>query len=196
MNPKNKNVPVYLNSSRYVINKTNSRFFKFSGVYCYLLKLANVGEFYWSWILGDRTHTWNEKEKFICVCLFPCPPVLVYRYLPHYSLTDEAPLRWCNRALICLVRRLAKVLLFALFPPFLFINHWYIRLFSRLGRHWGIKRKIKQSVVKMNWAKLCLKIISISILFFAFFFHYSLLYLSVLLFSRRFRYARAYLAFR
>ena len=141
--------------------------------------------------------TLEMRRKNLSACVyFRVLQFLVFRYLPHYSLTVEAHLRWCNRALICLVRRQAKVLLFALFPPFLFINHWYIRLFSRLGRHWGIKRKIKQSVVKMNWAKLCLKIISISILFFAFFFHYSLLYLSVLLFSRRFRYARAYLAYR
>ena len=141
--------------------------------------------------------TLEMRRKNLSACVyFRVLQFLVYRYLPHYSLTDEAPLRWCNRALICLVRRHAKVLLFALFPPFLFINHLYIRLFSRLGRHWGIKRTIKHSVVKMNWAKLCLKIISISILFFAFFFHYSLLYLSLLLFSRRFRYARAYLAYR
>ena len=39
-------------SSKYVTIKTNTRFFKHSGVYSNLLKLANVGEFYWSWILG------------------------------------------------------------------------------------------------------------------------------------------------
>ena len=141
--------------------------------------------------------TLEMRRKNLSACVyFRVLQFLVFRYLPHYSLTVEAPLRWCNRALICLVRRQAKVLLFALFLPFLFMNHWCIRLFSRVGRHWVIKRKIKQSVVKMNWAKLCLKIISTSILFFAFFFHYSLLYFSVLLVSRRFRYARAYLAYR
>ena len=37
--------------SKYVTIKTNSRFFKHSRAYSNLLKLANVGEFYWSWIL-------------------------------------------------------------------------------------------------------------------------------------------------
>ena len=35
-------------SSKYLTIKTNTRFFKHSRVYSNLLKLANVGEFYWS----------------------------------------------------------------------------------------------------------------------------------------------------
>ena len=49
-------------SSKYVTIKTNSRFFKHSRVNSNLLKLANVGEFYWSWILGTAS-TLQMEEK-------------------------------------------------------------------------------------------------------------------------------------
>ena len=61
---------------KYVTLKTNLRFPKLFCLYSKLLKTANVGKFQWSWILGDRTHVWTEKEKLIIVrlILFLHPP--------------------------------------------------------------------------------------------------------------------------
>ena len=64
--------------SKHVTINTNSRFFKLFCVYSNLLKRANVGEFHWSWILGDRTQVWTGKEKLIIVCLFSRTPLVVH----------------------------------------------------------------------------------------------------------------------
>ena len=61
--------------SKYVTIKTNSRFLKLFCVNSNLVKTANVGEFHWSWILGDRSQVWTGKEKLITVCLFSRSPL-------------------------------------------------------------------------------------------------------------------------
>ena len=33
--------------------------------------MSNVGEFPWSWFLGDRTHVQKEKENLVAACLRP-----------------------------------------------------------------------------------------------------------------------------
>ena len=43
------------NGSKNVTLKMNSRFFKLCRVYSSSLKISNVSEFSWSWLLGDRT---------------------------------------------------------------------------------------------------------------------------------------------
>ena len=41
-------------------------FFKFCRAYSNSLKMSNVGEFPWSWFLGDHIQDLKEKEIFVC----------------------------------------------------------------------------------------------------------------------------------
>ena len=59
------------NGNENVSFKMNSRFFNLCRVYSNLLKMANVGEFPWSWFLEDRTQVWREKKRFVVACLHP-----------------------------------------------------------------------------------------------------------------------------
>ena len=52
--------------------KMNWRFYQLCHVYFNSLKIANVGEFPWSWFLWDHTQVQKEKEKLVVACL--CPP--------------------------------------------------------------------------------------------------------------------------
>ena len=49
------------NGSENVTFKMNSRFFNFCCVYSYLLKMANVGEFPWSWLLRSALRFKERK---------------------------------------------------------------------------------------------------------------------------------------
>ena len=51
--------------SENVILKMNSPCFNLSRIYSNSLKMSNTGEFPWSWFLGDSTHVWKEKEKYV-----------------------------------------------------------------------------------------------------------------------------------
>ena len=57
--------------SENVTFKMNWRFFQLCRVYFNSLKIANVGQFPWSWFLWDRTQVWKQKEKFVVACLRP-----------------------------------------------------------------------------------------------------------------------------
>ena len=127
--------------------------------------------------------------------------------------------RWCNRALLRLVRREAEVKTTCLcfksiqpcysrfsrrFPkyiPLKILSTNESRLYPG-SRHSGDKkkRKIKQSVVKWYEPNCAFQIINfyLSYPLLLFFVHYSLLYLIVLLFFTLdfFRYARAYSDYR
>ena len=46
----------------------NSRFFKLFCIYSSSLEMSKVGEFPWSWLLGDCTENYKEKEKFVVAC--------------------------------------------------------------------------------------------------------------------------------
>ena len=47
--------------SENVTFKMNSRFFKLCRAFSNSPKMLNVGEFPWSWFLGDRTQVWKRK---------------------------------------------------------------------------------------------------------------------------------------
>ena len=47
--------------SENVTFKMNSRFFKLCRAFSNSPKMSNVGEFPWSWFLGDRTQVWKRK---------------------------------------------------------------------------------------------------------------------------------------
>ena len=59
--------------------KINSRFFKLCRVYSNFLKMANVGEFPWSWFLVERTLS-LEREKEIRRRLFTSSMILAIRH--------------------------------------------------------------------------------------------------------------------
>ena len=74
-------------SSKYVTIKTNSRFFKHSCVNSNLLKLANVGEFYWSWVLG--TASTLEMEEKIYHRVFISTSSRQRRFRKHYAVVVQ-----------------------------------------------------------------------------------------------------------
>ena len=73
--------------SENVTFKMNSRFSKLCRVYSNSLKVSNVGEFPWSWFLGDHTQVLEEKEKFVVVCLRP-PQNVKLGIITPYSCSD------------------------------------------------------------------------------------------------------------
>ena len=73
--------------SENVTFKMNSRFFKLCRVYSNSLKTSNVGEFPWSWFLGDHTQVLEEKEKFVVACWRP-PQNVKLGIITPYSCSD------------------------------------------------------------------------------------------------------------
>ena len=41
--------------------------------------MSNVGEFPWSWFLGDRIQVWKENEKFVVAFMFSIKRVEVFQ---------------------------------------------------------------------------------------------------------------------
>ena len=65
----------------------NSRvcFFRLFGVYYTSHKMANEGEFPWSWFLMDGTKVWKEKEKFVAMWLCPSNNVAWENFMLRYG---------------------------------------------------------------------------------------------------------------
>ena len=72
------------NGSENVTFKMNSHFFNLCRVYSYLLKMATVGEFPWSWLLEDQS---LETEKEIRRYLFTSSIKLAIRHF-HFVVVQ------------------------------------------------------------------------------------------------------------